>query len=213
MKPALSRISAAALFCLAAVLPAVTQTTVTTSGGTANSIPKFTGSSTIGDSAITENGGNVGIGTSTPVAKLEVAGVIGEAFRMTGVGTNPVAFRFGNAGNTAYVGVESATAGGYFSGSLPYSTVIYSPAQPIQNIIGGVARMTIATNGYVGIGTTNPQYSLSVNGTIQAKEVIVNTGWSDYVFQPDYRIRPLTEVAAFIEANHHLPSSWRRLRS
>ena len=59
--------------------------------------------------------------------------------------------------------------------------------------------------GRVGIGTTNPQYPLSVNGTIQAKEVIVNTGWSDYVFGPDYRLKPLKEVAAYIHENHHLP--------
>ncbi len=67
------------------------------------------------------------------------------------------------------------------------------------------ARMMILSNGNVGIATTSPQYKLSVNGTIQAKEVLVNTGWSDYVFDPHYRVKPLTEVAAFIKANHHLP--------
>jgi hypothetical protein len=60
--------------------------------------------------------------------------------------------------------------------------------------------MSIDSSGNVGIGTVAPQYPLSVNGTIQAKEVIVNTGWSDYVFDPGYRLKPLCEVAAY-----HLP--------
>jgi hypothetical protein len=58
----------------------------------------------------------------------------------------------------------------------------------------------------VGIGTTNPPYLLSVKGTVGAEEFIVtNTGWSDYVFRPGYRLRPLSEVGAYIRANHHLP--------
>ena len=58
----------------------------------------------------------------------------------------------------------------------------------------------------MGIGTTNPQYLLAVKGTIGAQDVIVtNSGWSDYVFQPGYRLRPLSEVGAYIQANHHLP--------
>ncbi len=53
---------------------------------------------------------------------------------------------------------------------------------------------------------TNPQSKLAVNGNITAKDVMVtNTGWSDYVFQPGYRLPPLREVGAFIQANHHLP--------
>ena len=60
--------------------------------------------------------------------------------------------------------------------------------------------------GNVGIGTTNPQSKLAVNGNITAKDVMVtNTGWSDYVFQPGYRLKPLREIGAFIQANRHLP--------
>jgi len=59
--------------------------------------------------------------------------------------------------------------------------------------------------GNVGIGTTTPTHKLSVNGTIRTHEVIVDTGWSDYVFHPAYRLKPLTEVAAYIRQNHHLP--------
>jgi hypothetical protein len=47
---------------------------------------------------------------------------------------------------------------------------------------------------------------LAVNGTITTKEVMVtNTGWSDYVFRPEYRLKPLSEVAAYIDEHQHLP--------
>jgi hypothetical protein len=67
-------------------------------------------------------------------------------------------------------------------------------------------RMTIAQNGYVGIGTMLPQYLLSVKGIIGAQEVIVTGSvGADYVFNPGYRLRPLTEVASYIKEHHHLP--------
>lgn len=42
--------------------------------GTTNFVPKFSSASSITDSVIYDNGGNVGIGTSNPSAKLDVAG-------------------------------------------------------------------------------------------------------------------------------------------
>ncbi len=46
---------------------------------------------------------------------------------------------------------------------------------------------------------------LAVNGAIQAKEVVVNTNWPDYVFNQDYKLSPLKEVSAYVKENHHLP--------
>jgi len=67
----------------------------------------------------------------------------------------------------------------------------------------------------VGINVTNTgqtfgnnaggPYNLAVNGKILAQEVRVRTGWADYVFDKNYRLRPLAEVEAYIRANQHLP--------
>jgi hypothetical protein len=60
--------------------------------------------------------------------------------------------------------------------------------------------------GNVGIGTSSPSERLSVNGNIRAKKVIVSqSGWSDYVFDDNYQLKPLSELAKFIKQNKHLP--------
>lgn len=62
-----------------------------------------------------------------------------------------------------------------------------------------------ALNEKVGINTLSPDYELDVCGTIRSKEIIVETGWCDFVFNKDYELRPLEEVKRFIEVNKHLP--------
>jgi hypothetical protein len=66
------------------------------------------------------------------------------------------------------------------------------------------------STGNIGIGanTNDPgfaNYRLSVNGKIRAKEIKVETGWSDYVFLKDYDLKTLNEVEKFISENGHLP--------
>jgi hypothetical protein len=48
--------------------------------------------------------------------------------------------------------------------------------------------------------------AVTATGSLTASEVVVTaTPWADYVFTPEYRLAPLSEVAAYVEANHHLP--------
>ncbi len=68
-------------------------------------------------------------------------------------------------------------------------------------------RMTIKSDGKVGIGTSNPDMKLTVKGNIHAEEVKIdlNIPAPDYVFNDDYDLRTLTEVERFIKINSHLP--------
>ncbi|SHM86290.1 hypothetical protein SAMN05444266_11295 [Chitinophaga jiangningensis] len=68
------------------------------------------------------------------------------------------------------------------------------------------AKMMIAQDGKVGIGTTKPLSLLSVNGEITAQKVrVTGTGWADFVFAPDYALPSLQGLAAFIKEHQHLP--------
>ena len=70
-----------------------------------------------------------------------------------------------------------------------------------------VDALTILNNGNIGIGTTTTgSHKLAVEGSIGAREVKVEaSGWSDFVFEKDYELRPLEEVEEYITENHHLP--------
>jgi hypothetical protein len=71
----------------------------------------------------------------------------------------------------------------------------------------GAYRLVINSQGNVGIGTSTPgkTYKLSVLGSIRAEEIVVMTGWSDFVFKSDYKLKSLSEVEKFIKENKHLP--------
>ena len=67
-------------------------------------------------------------------------------------------------------------------------------------------KMMLTKDGNLSIGTMNPGiFKLAVNGNVRAKEVKVETGWSDFVFEDDYDLPTLEEVEKFIDVHKHLP--------
>ena len=79
-------------------------------------------------------------------------------------------------------------------GDIYFTAAGYQPAMTINGL----------TNN-VGIGTTNPTSKLSVNGNIRAKEIVVETGWADFVFDEKYKLSNLDSVETYIKLNKHLP--------
>jgi len=139
--------------------------------------------------------GNVGIGTTSPAFPLQVVG------RASVLNTDD------NTGATYDpIGIgRNTTIGDTYLGFGTNQTNHYGYVQTQDAGVGYYNLLLNPNGGNVGIGTTDPTYPLSVNGTVEAKEVIVQTGWSDYVFDKGYYLAPLSEVERTIKEQQHLP--------
>jgi len=101
--------------------------------------------------------GNVGIGTMTPAAKLDVAGSVGH-FQ---VDTSGAEFRFTRGGANYFL---ASTAGGYFDFVVNGKTPSDANTSIKLAVNGDVDFMA----GRVGIGTATPAHALDVVGDINA---------------------------------------------
>lgn len=162
---------------------------------------------------ILNSNGNVGIGTTTPFYKLDVAGNLRLEETLTIVGSTDL-----NIGgslsllNTSKTGIGQArqwvmmNTGGSLGNALQFWAYdnVGCPDGLCNN------RFTILDDGRVGIGISNhfpSDYKLVVAGRVLAEEVVVKlrSNWPDYVFNPGYELLPLPQLESYITEHRRLP--------
>ncbi len=179
--------------------------------------------------------GFVGIGTNAPSEKFEVKGnqKISGSLSMAKSSSTDIQFASDGTGaaHALFFNAYKGTDNGWIANSTHYSNnvgshrngaggiVFYGNGGSLDFLISeesegvgqqvdwGSTKMRIKRDGKVGIGTTNPDEKLTVNGTIHSTEVKVDltVPGPDYVFEPNYDLRTLKETEEFIKANKHLP--------
>ncbi len=154
--------------------------------------------------------GKIGIGTSQPVSKLTLAGGdlgidAGHRIQSNSFGDDYIDLREAEY-NFIARGHSLLHLNQLFNMASTISLGDGSNINTLINAGGGTAVYVEGTTGNVGIGTItpDPNFKLSVNGSIRVKEVLVQSGWSDFVFSPGYRLEPLPMVEKYIREQGHL---------
>jgi hypothetical protein len=151
--------------------------------------------------AVLDVNGNLGIGTNSPLYRLDASGAIhssvtsGSNFIMSKATGASLAFDNGSGIQTGLI--EAGTSDNH----LEFWTNTASNS-------GLIERMRVTNAGNLLIGQTtqvNPAYKLDVAGYVRASEIVVNTTGADFVFDPSYKMSSLSSLEKYIRYNHHLP--------
>jgi hypothetical protein len=172
--------------------------------------------------------GNIGIGTTAPVAKLH-------ALSTTDIGVTLNSEVLITRFSTSVANLQSldlklrkySTTDNYWWGNSlrlqrnidnavnscyidfgASETNVGSGSHELGFGVDNSEYMRISYGGNVGIGTTAPDAKLAVKGTIHANEVKVDLNGAvapDYVFNSDYNLLSLEEIKTYIDKNKHLP--------
>jgi hypothetical protein len=163
--------------------PSVTSavTSAVVQPGTTNFLAKYVNGTDVGNSAVYEAGGSVGIGTTTPLDAMHVRfnNTIGS---MTGLAVQ-------NLGNTSasYSGMlfyDQNGALGQFQGfnnsTHEYRINNVASSGSINFMQASKSRFLVAPNGNIGIGTTSPVALLEVSNAVPGNTVPANMWMTSY---------------------------------
>jgi len=183
--------------------PELFVTYVESSGGGGSTVWNVSGND------INYTNGKVGIGTTLATNTLTIAGadantpsllIRNESYDM-GDSSGTASMRFGFADHLGPI-VEASKVASNISVLKFYGEYGFNTQQLLMTM-----RPT-SVGPRIGIGTDNPDATLTVNGQIHADEVLIdlNVPAPDYVFKKDYELNSLRQVQDFIKEHGHLPN-------
>jgi hypothetical protein len=139
-------------------------------------------------------GGDLGIGTSSPGAKLDIKGLARSSIG-TGTGAGGSAYAFYQFGTSA-TATENWHIGTEGDGSFRFYN---------QGFGAGLERMRIDSSGNVGIGTSSPNTRLHV--VAGDGVTITRLAGASYAL----RVQSIASVGCFVEATNNLESTYQPL--
>jgi hypothetical protein len=135
--------------------------------GTPNYVAKYVDSADVGNSAIYESGGFVGVNTTAPLDVMHLR------FTNTAGGLTGLAVQNLGSTNTSYSGMlffdQNGALGqfqGFSNGTHEYRINNIASGGSINFMLGGISKFLVAPNGNIGIGTTSPSALLEVSNAI-----------------------------------------------
>lgn len=137
-----------------------------TGSGTTNHVVKFTGSNSLGDSALYEYNYHVGIGTKNPRGTFDVDCDGGDIYLDTFSSQVYIGDVRGDGDRTLFTVDDNIGKFTFENGKVGIGTT--SPTAKLE-VAGNLKTTAINedTSGNVGIGTTSPQANLHVDGSFQ----------------------------------------------
>jgi hypothetical protein len=138
-----------------------------------------------GDRVHVDPNGNMGLGIADPLSKIHIA-----------------------SGSDA--GLSSH---GYLMlGPVTGSNLIFDNNEIIARTNGQTGSLILQNDGgsvRIGNVAVPGGYKFAINGKMVCEEVkvkLASSGWPDYVFADNYKLKPLQEIEKFIIQNKHLPN-------